>query len=109
MPRLGQLGATNHCQPRLIERRGIGAGNCWHAASWTSAGAARFGYPNGRRIANGIIPGLDEMMGGGIPAGDVSAILGPSGSGKTIAALRFVACGPRLVVQGRKRGENRCG
>jgi KaiC/GvpD/RAD55 family RecA-like ATPase len=48
-------------------------------------------------------------MGGGIPAGDVSAILGPSGSGKTIAALRFVACGPRLVVQGRKRGENRCG
>jgi circadian clock protein KaiC len=48
--------------------------------------------PDGGRVASGI-PGLDEMMGGGIPAGDVSAILGPSGSGKTIAALRFVARG----------------
>ncbi|MEX2210960.1 MAG: ATPase domain-containing protein [Gaiellaceae bacterium] len=48
--------------------------------------------PDGGRIASGI-PGLDEMMGGGIPAGNVSAILGPSGSGKTIAALRFIAHG----------------
>jgi circadian clock protein KaiC len=48
--------------------------------------------PDGRRVASGV-PGLDEMMGGGIPAGDVSAILGPSGSGKTIAALRFIAHG----------------
>jgi circadian clock protein KaiC len=48
--------------------------------------------PDGARVASGI-PGLDEMMGGGIPAGDVSAILGPSGSGKTIATLRFVAHG----------------
>ncbi|MHB8469692.1 MAG: ATPase domain-containing protein [Gaiellaceae bacterium] len=48
--------------------------------------------PDGRRVTVGV-PGLDEMMGGGIPAGDVSAILGPSGSGKTIAALRFIAQG----------------
>lgn len=48
--------------------------------------------PDGGRIVSGI-PGLDEMMGGGISAGDLSAILGPSGSGKTIAALRFVAQG----------------
>jgi circadian clock protein KaiC len=47
---------------------------------------------DGRRLASGI-PGLDEMLGGGIPAGDVSAVLGPSGSGKTAAALRFVAQG----------------
>jgi circadian clock protein KaiC len=33
------------------------------------------------------------MMGGGIPVGDLTAILGPSGSGKTIVALRFVAQG----------------
>lgn len=44
------------------------------------------------RIASGV-PGLDEMMAGGIPAGDVTALLGPSGSGKTGAALRFVAQG----------------
>jgi circadian clock protein KaiC len=48
--------------------------------------------PDGSRLASGI-SGLDEMMGGGIPVGDVSAILGPSGSGKTIAALRFVSHG----------------
>jgi circadian clock protein KaiC len=47
---------------------------------------------DGGRVASGI-PGLDEMLGGGIPAGDVSAILGPSGSGKTAAALRFIAQG----------------
>jgi circadian clock protein KaiC len=42
------------------------------------------------RIASGV-PGLDRMIGGGIPAGDSTALLGPSGSGKTIAALQFVA------------------
>lgn len=47
---------------------------------------------DGGRIASGI-PGLDEMVGGGIPEGDVTALLGPSGSGKTAAALRFVAQG----------------
>lgn len=44
------------------------------------------------RISSGTV-GLDEMMGGGIPAGDATAILGPSGSGKTALALRFVAEG----------------
>lgn len=46
--------------------------------------------PEGRHRLSSGIAGLDEMMGGGIPAGDLTAILGPSGSGKTIAALRFV-------------------
>ena len=44
------------------------------------------------RIASGI-PGLDEMIGGGIPAIDSTALLGPSGSGKTIAALQYIAHG----------------
>jgi circadian clock protein KaiC len=47
---------------------------------------------DGRRISSGT-PGLDEMMDGGIPNGDGTAVVGPSGSGKTIAALRFVAQG----------------
>jgi circadian clock protein KaiC len=54
---------------------------------------------DGGRIRSGIA-GLDEMMGGGIPKGDVTAILGPAGSGKTAAALRFIA-------EGIKEGE-RC-
>ena len=58
--------------------------------------AASFGAG---RISSGT-RGLDEMMGGGIRAGDVTALVGPSGSGKTIAVLRF-------VVQGIQEGE-RC-
>jgi circadian clock protein KaiC len=51
------------------------------------------------RLPTGV-PGLDRLIDGGIPAGDVTALLGPSGCGKTAAALRF-------VVQGIEHGE-RC-
>jgi circadian clock protein KaiC len=44
------------------------------------------------RISSGI-PGLDDLMGGGIGAGEATVILGPSGIGKTIAGLRFVTEG----------------
>jgi circadian clock protein KaiC len=50
------------------------------------------------RVSSGI-PELDEMMGGGMPVADVSAILGPSGSGKTVIALRY-------IDEGVRRGEN---
>lgn len=55
--------------------------------------------PVGVRIASGI-PRLDELMGGGIQAGEATAIVGPSGTGKTAATLHF-------VVQGLAEGE-RC-
>jgi circadian clock protein KaiC len=42
-----------------------------------------------RRASIGV-PKLDELMGGGIPAADATAILGPSGCGKTVLSLRFV-------------------
>jgi circadian clock protein KaiC len=45
-----------------------------------------------RRLPTGV-PGLDEMMGGGIPAGDVVMLSGPAGSGKTTFATQFVAQG----------------
>lgn len=45
-----------------------------------------------RRLATGV-PGLDEMTGGGIPAGDVVLLTGPAGSGKTTFAAQFVAQG----------------
>lgn len=44
------------------------------------------------RLATGV-PGLDEMMGGGIPSGDVLLITGPAGTGKTTFATQFVAQG----------------
>ncbi len=44
------------------------------------------------RLHTGV-PGLDEMMGGGIPRGDVVMITGPAGSGKTTFATQFVAQG----------------
>jgi circadian clock protein KaiC len=50
------------------------------------------------RILSGI-SGLDELMGGGIGAGEATVILGPSGVGKTIAGLKFVTEG---IAQGER-------
>jgi circadian clock protein KaiC len=44
------------------------------------------------RLSTGI-PGLDEMMGGGIPMGDSLVLAGPTGTGKTTFAMKFVAAG----------------
>lgn len=49
--------------------------------------------PN-RRLSTGVA-GLDEMLGGGIPAGDSVLIAGPSGSGKSALATQFIAEGIR--------------
>jgi circadian clock protein KaiC len=49
--------------------------------------------PDGR--ASTGVPGLDEMMGGGVPAGDAILIAGPSGSGKSVLATQFIAEGGR--------------
>lgn len=38
-------------------------------------------------------PTLDEMLGGGLPAGDSAIVAGPSGSGKTILTTQFVTAG----------------
>jgi len=50
------------------------------------------------RISSGI-PGLDDLMGGGIGSGEATVILGPSGVGKTISGLRFVTEG---IAQGER-------
>lgn len=47
-----------------------------------------------RRLSSGV-PGLDEVLGGGIPAGDAVMLAGPAGSGKTTFATQFVADGLR--------------
>ena len=47
---------------------------------------------NTERLSTGI-SGLDEMMGGGIPAGDSLVLAGPTGTGKTTFAMKFIAAG----------------
>ena len=46
------------------------------------------------RLKSGV-PGLDEMLGGGYPQGDVVMLTGPAGTGKTTFATQFVAQGLR--------------
>ncbi|HEX5417093.1 MAG TPA: ATPase domain-containing protein [Chloroflexota bacterium] len=46
------------------------------------------------RVSTGVT-GLDEMMHGGIPAGDAVILGGPSGSGKTTLSTQFIAEGVR--------------
>jgi circadian clock protein KaiC len=50
-----------------------------------------------QRLSSGV-PGLDEVMGGGIPSGDAVMLAGPAGSGKTTFATQFAA-------EGLRRGE----
>jgi len=49
------------------------------------------------RISMGV-PVLDEMLGGGLPAGYSLLVVGPSGSGKSILATEF-------IVEGVRQGE----
>ena len=51
-------------------------------------------FPREDRVAMGT-PGLDEMLGGGLPAGYSLLVVGPSGSGKTVLATEFLAEGVR--------------
>jgi circadian clock protein KaiC len=57
------------------------------------------GSPPRARLAMGV-PGLDEMMGGGLPRAYSLLVAGPSGSGKSILAAAFLAEGARLGERG---------
>ncbi len=48
----------------------------------------------GSRLGMGV-PGLDDMMGGGLPRGYSLLVAGPSGSGKSIMSAAFLAEGAR--------------
>jgi len=60
----------------------------------TEAGPSAAAPPSPARLAMGT-PGLDEMLGGGLPSGYSLLVAGPSGSGKTILATAFLAEGVR--------------
>jgi circadian clock protein KaiC len=62
------------------------------------ADRARTAIQTDVRVPSGV-PGLDEMMGGGIPAGDAVMIAGPTGTGKSTFGMQFAA-------EGLRRGES---
>jgi len=47
-----------------------------------------------KRLSTGV-PGMDEMIGGGVIAGDAVMLTGPAGSGKSTIATQFMAEGLR--------------
>jgi circadian clock protein KaiC len=55
--------------------------------------------PGDVRLSMGV-PGLDALMGGGLPKGYSLLVAGPSGSGKSILAAAFLAEGARLGETG---------
>lgn len=46
------------------------------------------------------VPGLDGLLGGGIPTGDAVLVSGSSGTGKSVLATQFIAEGVRLGEPG---------
>ncbi|MBC7482485.1 MAG: protein kinase, partial [Rhizobacter sp.] len=58
------------------------------------AAAPEAGSEQVPRVSMGV-PGLDEMLGGGLPRGYSLLVAGPSGSGKSILATTFLAEGVR--------------
>lgn len=87
---------------QVVKARGTAHMPGLHTVRMTQAGVQVFPrtpelvgkmHPRGGlRLSTGI-PGLDEMMGGGIPAGDSLVLAGPTGTGKTTFAMKFVAAG----------------
>jgi circadian clock protein KaiC len=63
-------------------------------AEKSSAAVSAKGGPSRERLSVGV-KGLDEMLGGGIPAGYSILVAGPSGSGKTVLATKFITEGAR--------------
>jgi circadian clock protein KaiC len=55
--------------------------------------------PEDMRLTMGV-PLLDDMMGGGLPAGYSLLVVGPTGSGKTVLATEFLAEGVRMGEPG---------
>jgi circadian clock protein KaiC len=63
-------------------------------AEKSGAAAPARGIPPTERLSLGA-KGLDDMLGGGIPAGYSVLVAGPSGSGKTVLATQFITEGVR--------------
>ena len=94
---------------QVIKMRGQGQIPGLHTARITDTGYSVFPRilkpeeviterPLKHRLKTGV-PGLDELMDGGIPQGYSVLVAGPSGSGKTVLSNQF-------IVEGVRNGEN---
>ena len=84
---LGADGADGHAHAHThTHARGNGNGNGHGALVPAATGH--------NRLSMGV-PGLDEMLGGGLPRGYSLLVAGPSGSGKSLLAAAFLAEGAR--------------
>jgi circadian clock protein KaiC len=94
---------------QVIKMRGQGQIPGLHTARITDKGYGVFPrilkpeeiiteHPLKHRLKTGV-PGLDELMGGGVPHGYSVLVAGPSGSGKTVLSNQF-------IIEGAKNGEN---
>ncbi len=89
---------------QVLKMRGLATMPGLHTLRMTDAGTQVFpripqrpesdGKAAAPRLSTGI-PELDEMMGGGIQAGDSVVMAGPTGTGKTTFASQFIAEGIR--------------
>ncbi len=95
---------------QVVKLRGQGAKSGLHSMKISDAGiriyprlpifahpAVVASAPHRRRETG--ISGLDDMLGGGIPAGYSVLVVGPSGAGKTILATQFIREG---ILQGER-------
>ncbi len=93
---------------QVMKMRGQGQIPGLHTARITDAGYSVFprllkppevvgDHPLKHRLKTGV-PGLDELIGGGIPTGYSVLIAGPSGSGKTVLSNQF-------IIEGVEHGE----
>lgn len=102
------LGVRDERFMRVLKLRGSGYREGQHAFRITGHGLKVFPRlvtpsfeeyePDLRRISTGI-PGLDEIMGGGLWSGTTTVIVGSTGTGKTTIALQFVLEGIKLGEQ----------
>jgi len=94
----------------VMKMRGQGQIPGLHVARITSAGYSVFprllkpaeiisDHPLKHRLSTGV-PGLDELMGGGIPSGYSVLVAGPSGSGKTVLSNQFIIEGAKANEKG---------
>ena len=79
-----------------IDNRGI---QIFPRAVLQGSEATKTVYAASERLSMGVAD-LDQMLGGGVPAGYSLLLVGPSGSGKTILATEFLAEGVRIGEAG---------